>query len=114
MTIDLAREVLHHTLKDNEKQVTVRNIQKAICDHFDLKISDLKSKRRTKDLALARQMAMYLCRKHTSTSYPAIGAAFGGRDHSTVIHASKTIARKSITDPLVKATVERLERQIKN
>ena len=114
MTIDLAREVLHHTLKDNEKQVTVRNIQKAICDHFDLKISDLKSKRRTKDLALARQMAMYLCRKHTSTSYPAIGAAFGGRDHSTVIHASKTIARKSVTDPLVKATVERLERQIKN
>ena len=114
MTIELAREVLHHTLKDNEKQVTVRNIQKAICDHFDLKISDLKSKRRTKDLALARQMAMYLCRKHTSTSYPAIGAAFGGRDHSTVIHASKTIARKSVTDPLVKATVERLERQIKN
>ena len=114
ITIDLAKEVLQHTLRETEKQVTVRNIQKAICDHFDVKISDLKSKRRTKNLALARQLAMYLCRKFTATSYPAIGAEFGGRDHSTVIHADKTIARKAVTDPLIKATVERLERQIKN
>ncbi len=114
ITIDLAKEVLRHTLKDNEKQVTVRNIQKAICEHFDVKISDLKSKRRTKNLALARQMAMYLCRKFTSTSFPAIGAEFGGRDHSTVIHASKTIEQKTVTDPYVKATVDRLVRQLKN
>ena len=114
ITIDLAKEVLRDTLKDNEKQVTVRNIQKAICDHFDLKISDLKSKRRTKDLALARQMAMYLCRRFTATSYPAIGAEFGGRDHSTVIHASKTIAKKAVDDPSIKATVDRLVRQLKN
>ncbi len=114
ITTELAREVLRHTLKDNEKQVTVRNIQKAICDHFDLKLSDLKSKRRTKNLALARQMAMYLCRKFTGTSFPAIGAEFGGRDHSTVIHASKTIAKKAVTDPHVKAVVESLERQLKN
>lgn len=114
MTIDLAKEVLQHTLKDNEKQVTVRNIQKAICDHFDVKISELKSKRRTKNLALARQMAMYLCRKFTATSYPAIGAEFGGRDHSTVIHASKSIEKKTVSDPNIKATVERLVRQLKN
>ncbi len=114
ITIDLAQEVLRHTLKDNEKQVTVRNIQKAICDHFDVKISDLKSKRRTKNLALARQMAMYLCRKFTSTSFPAIGAEFGGRDHSTVIHASRTIEQKTVTDPNIKATVDRLVRQLKN
>jgi len=114
ITIDLAKEVLRHTLKDNEKQVTVRNIQKAICDHFDVKISELKSKRRTKNLALARQMAMYLCRRFTATSYPAIGAEFGGRDHSTVIHASKTIARKAEDDPIIKATVDRLVRQLKN
>ena len=114
ITIDLAKEVLRDTLKDNEKQVTVRNIQKAICDHFDLKISDLKSKRRTKNLALARQMAMYLCRRFTATSYPAIGAEFGGRDHSTVIHASKTIAKKAVDDPSIKATVDRLVRQLKN
>ena len=114
ITIDLAKEVLRHTLRDNEKQVTVRNIQKAICDHFDVKISDLKSKRRTKNLALARQMAMYLCRKFTSTSFPAIGAEFGGRDHSTVIHASKTIEQKTVTDPTIKATVDSLVRQLKN
>ena len=114
ITTDLAKEVLQHTLKDNEKQVTVRNIQKAICEHFDVKISELKSKRRTKNLALARQMAMYLCRKFTATSFPAIGAEFGGRDHSTVIHASKTIEKKTVTDPYVKATVESLVRQLKN
>ena len=114
ITTDLAKEVLQHTLKDNQKQVTVRNIQKAICEHFDVKISELKSKRRTKNLALARQMAMYLCRKFTATSFPAIGAEFGGRDHSTVIHASKTIEKKSVTDPYVKASVERLVRQLKN
>ena len=114
ITTDLAKDVLQHTLKDNEKQVTVRNIQKAICEHFDVKISELKSKRRTKNLALARQMAMYLCRKFTATSFPAIGAEFGGRDHSTVIHASKTIEKKTVTDPYVKATVERLVRQLKN
>ena len=114
ISIDLAKEVLRHTLRENEKQVTVRNIQKVICDDFDLKLSDLKSKRRTKNLALARQIAMYLCRRYTATSYPAIGAEFGGRDHSTVIHASKTIARKAEDDPIIKATVERLVRQIKN
>ena len=114
ITIDLAREALKHTLKENEQRVTVRNIQKAICEHFDVKISDLKSKRRTKNIAVARQVAMYLCRKYTATSYPAIGAEFGGRDHSTVIHASKTIARKATTDPEIKATVERLERQLKS
>lgn len=114
ITIDLAREALKHTLKENEKRVTVRNIQKAICEHFDVKISDLKSKQRTKKVAVARQVAMYLCRKYTATSYPAIGAEFGGRDHSTVIHASKTIARKTTTDPDIKATVERLERQLKS
>ena len=114
ITTDLAKEVLRHTLKDNEKQVTVRNIQKAICEHFDVKISDLKSKRRTKNLALARQMAMYLCRKYTGTSFPAIGAEFGGRDHSTVIHASKSIEKKTVSDPSIKATVDRLVRQLKN
>ncbi len=114
ITTDLAKEVLRHTLNDNEKQVTVRNIQKAICEHFDVKISDLKSKRRTKNLALARQMAMYLCRKYTGTSFPAIGAEFGGRDHSTVIHASKSIEKKTVTDPSIKATVDRLVRQLKN
>lgn len=114
LTIDVAKEALRHILKDTEKKVTVQNIQKAICDHFDVKVSELKSKRRTKNLALARQMAMYLCRKFTSTSFPAIGAEFGGRDHSTVIHASRTIEQKSVTDPHIKATMDRIVRDLKN
>ena len=114
ITIPLAKEVLRHTLRDNEKQVTVRNIQQAVMDNFDVKLSDLKSKRRTKNLALARQVAMYLCRKFTSTSFPAIGAEFGGRDHSTVIHASRTVEKKILIDSNLKATVDRVVRQLKN
>jgi chromosomal replication initiator protein len=56
---------------------------------------------------------MYLCRKHTSTSFPAIGTMFGGRDHSTVIHASKTIEQKIKNDPTMRATLERIEKSLK-
>lgn len=114
ITIPLAKEVLRHTLKDNEKQVTVRNIQNAVADHFDVKVSDLKSKRRPKNQVLARQVAMYLCRKFTSTSFPAIGAEFGGRDHSTVIHATRAVEKKLLGDSNLKATVDRVVRQLKN
>jgi chromosomal replication initiator protein len=87
ITLELTKEVLRHTLKSAEREVTIENIQKTICDFFNIKIGDLKAKRRTQNIALPRQVAMYLCRKHTETSCPAIGDKFGGRDHSTVIHA---------------------------
>lgn len=114
ITIDLAKEVLRHTLSQSEKAVTVENIQKTICDHFNIKIAELKSKRRTRNVALPRQVAMYLCRKYTDNSFPVIGYKFGGRDHSTVIHASKSIERKIREDPSMQATVARLERDLKD
>jgi len=71
----------------------IKNIEKkTICDYFNLKIGALKQKDGLR-IALPRQAAMYLCRKYTETSFPAIGDKFGGRDHFTVIHASKTIER---------------------
>ncbi len=112
ITIDFAKEVLVHSLKNAEREVTIESIQKTICDYFNIKIGDLKAKRRTQNIALPRQMAMYLCRKHTETSFPTIGDKFGGRDHSTVIHASKTIERKIKEDPHMLNTIEKLERNL--
>jgi len=114
ITVELAREVLQNTIRDSDREVTVENIQKTICDFFNIKLGDLKSKRRTKNIALPRQVAMYLCRKHTSNSFPTIGDKFGGRDHSTVIHASKTIEKKLKADPKMQATVERIEKTLRS
>jgi chromosomal replication initiator protein len=112
ITMELTKEVLHNTLKGARRDVTVEGIQKTICEYFDIKLGDLKAKRRTQNIALPRQVAMYLCRKHTDTSYPAIGTMFGGRDHSTVIHASKTIEKKIKEDPNMQTTIEKLERNL--
>jgi len=112
ITVELTKEVLRHTLKGADKDVTVENIQKTICEFFNIRIGDLKAKRRTQNIALPRQVAMYLCRKHTETSFPAIGDKFGGRDHSTVIHASKTIERRIKEDPHMQNTIEKLERSL--
>jgi chromosomal replication initiator protein len=112
ISIDLAKEVLQNTLRGNSREVTVESIQKTICDYYNIKINDLKAKRRTKNIALPRQVAMYLSRKHTATSFPAIGSKFGGRDHSTVIHAAKTIERKIKEDPQMQNTIEKLEKNL--
>ncbi len=112
ITVDLVKEVLQNTLKGAHREVTIENIQKTTCDYFNIKMGDLKAKRRTKNIALPRQVAMYLCRKYTSTSFPAIGYKFGGRDHSTVIHASKTIEKKIKEDPYMQATIEKLEKNL--
>ncbi|HYJ14293.1 MAG TPA: chromosomal replication initiator protein DnaA [Candidatus Limnocylindria bacterium] len=112
ITIDFAKDVLRNNLKSYEREITVEGIQKSICDHYNLKISDLKAHRRTQNLAFPRQVAMYLCRKHTQTSFPGIGDKFGGRDHSTVIHASKTIERRIRDDPNMQATIAMIERNL--
>jgi chromosomal replication initiator protein len=112
ITIDLAKDVLRNTLNGAKREVTVENIQKTICDYFNIKLGDLKAKRRTQNIALPRQVAMYLCRKYTEASFPGIGDKFGGRDHSTVIHASKTIERRIKEDPHMQSTIEKLERNL--
>ncbi len=112
ITVDLAKEVLHNTLRGARNEITVEGIQKTICEYFNIKVGDLKAKRRTQNIALPRQMAMYLCRKHTETSFPVIGNKFGGRDHSTVIHASRAIERRIKEDPHMQMTIEKLERNL--
>ena len=81
------------------REITVEEIQKAICKHFNVKVGELKSKRRSKDIVLPRQVAMYLCRKYTAEPYSFIGFKFGRREHSTVLYALKSINKKLAKDP---------------
>jgi chromosomal replication initiator protein len=89
--LDLAKESLKDLIGAVNRQITVENIQKTVADYFKIKVADLFSKKRTRAIARPRQVAMWLCREVTSHSFPEIGDAFGGRDHTTVIHAVKTI-----------------------
>ncbi|HEY8516632.1 MAG TPA: chromosomal replication initiator protein DnaA, partial [Candidatus Binatia bacterium] len=112
VTLDFAKEVLQPLLGHRPKAPTVEDVQNAVCEHFGLSLTELKSKRRTQNLVVPRMIAMYLTRKLVSLSFPAIGDAFGGRDHSTVIHAQTTITQRLANDAALRTTVERLERAI--
>jgi len=111
ITVDFAREVLQNVLRGkNDRAITIESIQKAVCDFFNIRPTELRSKKRTRSIALPRQVAMYLCRHYTQASFPVIGDRFGGRDHSTVIHAAQVVERRIREDATFRATVERLER----
>lgn len=94
INLDMAREVLKDILVEKKRDITIEEIQKAVATHFNIKLADIKSSRRLKTMVLPRQVAMYLSRQLTSSSYPEIGDRFGGKDHSTIIHAIKKIESK--------------------
>ena len=112
ITVDFAREVLQNVLRPQKRAITFEEITTAVCDHFSLRPQDLRSKRRSKNVAMPRQLAMYLCRRLLGASFPHIGEVFG-RDHSTVIHATTVTERRIKEDPAFQATVERLERTVR-
>lgn len=91
ISLDFAKEALKDLLALQDKMVTMENIQKTVAEYFKLRVVDLKSKRRTRSIARPRQMAMALSKKLTNHSLPEIGDAFGGRDHTTVLHACRKI-----------------------
>jgi chromosomal replication initiator protein len=92
ISVETAKEALKDILVAQNRQISIENIQKTVADYFRLKMVDLLSKKRTRNLTRPRQMAMALARELTTMSLPEIGNAFGGKDHSTVIHACKTMA----------------------
>jgi chromosomal replication initiator protein len=104
--------VLQAVLGPARPAITFDDIAGAVCDHFSLRTADLRSKRRSKNVAMPRQIAMYLCRRLMNASFPHIGELFG-RDHSTVIHATTVTERRIKEDTGFQATVERLERTIR-
>ena len=92
-----------------DHEVTVEQIPKATCKYFNVTLGSLKSKRRSTDIVFPRQVAMYLCRRHTSLPFSSIGFKFGGREHSTVLHALKIIEKKISQDPRILARILNLE-----
>jgi chromosomal replication initiator protein len=112
ITTDFARQALRDLIRTHELKPDIEMIQKTVSDFFHIRLADLKSKKRTQHIAFCRQVAMYLCRKMTDSSFPAIGEAFG-RDHSTVIHANNLIARRIANDSAFRFSIEKIERELK-
>jgi chromosomal replication initiator protein len=96
--IELAKDTLQDLTLFQERKISIENIQKTVADFYNIRISDFKSKRRTRQIARPRQIAMSLAKELTSLSLPVIGEAFGGRDHTTVIHACKKVFELTKTD----------------
>ncbi len=96
--IELAKDTLQDLTLFQERKISIENIQKTVADFYSIRISDFKSKRRTRQIARPRQIAMSLAKELTSLSLPVIGEAFGGRDHTTVIHACKKVFELTKTD----------------
>ncbi|MCB9655263.1 MAG: chromosomal replication initiator protein DnaA [Deltaproteobacteria bacterium] len=111
ITIEIAKDVLKDIIPGTGQALTCDTIVKQVANHFDLKVTDLKSPRRGRAIALPRQIAMYLCRKHTGASYPDIGNALGGKDHTTALNAFKRIESR-LNEPEVRHHVEQVERTI--
>jgi chromosomal replication initiator protein len=108
INMNLAREVLSRLLESSVREISPDTILKAVSEHYGVKISDLRSGRKHKVIALPRQIAMYLMREMTSCSFPDIGQRFGGRDHSTVMYAVKMIEKKSKDDVSLRNSIEAL------
>lgn len=109
---EYTREILRDVLAVHDRQVTIETIQKVVAAHYQLRVSDLLSKRRTRNIARPRQLAMFLTKSLTQHSLPEIGEAFGGRDHTTVIHACRKIESLCETDARLRDDRARLLRQL--
>jgi len=112
ITVAMAKETLRDLLGDRQKIISVENIQKAVAQFYNISVSDLKSSKKLKIYSFPRQISMYLCRQMTKASFPEIGAKFGGKDHSTVIHAFRQIEKKISEDREIKKTVESLRNEL--
>jgi chromosomal replication initiator protein len=110
ITVDLVKDVLKDLLRTNSRKITIDEIQKKVVEHYNIKLSDMHSPRRSRSIARPRQVAMYLAKSITTRSLPEIGRKFGGRDHTTVIHAIKTIEEIMVNDPSLAEDIELLTR----
>lgn len=113
VTTDLVAEALKDVFPNNKtKEVTMEVIQEIVSSYFKIKIEDLHAKKRTRNIAYPRQIAMYLCRELTDTSLPQIGNFFGGRDHTTVLHACDKISKEKISDAKLSGILHELIERI--
>ncbi|MDP2940456.1 MAG: chromosomal replication initiator protein DnaA [Candidatus Omnitrophota bacterium] len=113
VSLGLAQEVLKDLVKESQRKITIDAIQKHVTDFFGVGLQDMKTKRRNKNIVLPRQIAMYLARELTNLSLPEIGAGFGGKDHTTVLHSWNKIKNGLNKDAQLKDCVEKITREIK-
>ncbi|MBK07279.1 MAG: chromosomal replication initiator protein DnaA [Deltaproteobacteria bacterium] len=114
ISLAMAKEVLRNLLPERPSTLTIEGIQRCVADHYGVKISDLKSSERRKQVLIPRQVAMFLCRKLTKGSYPEIGVRFGGKDHSTVINACQKIERLAKREQEFRAELLLLEARLQS
>ncbi|MDP7650701.1 MAG: chromosomal replication initiator protein DnaA [Rhodospirillales bacterium] len=112
ITLETTKEVLHDLLRANDRRVTIEEIQKRVAAHFNIRMSDMHSARRARSVARPRQVAMYLAKQLTSRSLPEIGRKFGGRDHTTVMHAVRKVDELRDHDSGFAEDVELLRRML--
>ena len=113
VTLELAKEALEDLLALNRRQVSIEVIQKTVADFFKIKVADMYSKRRHAHIVLPRQIAMYLAKDLTQKSLPEIGEAFGGRDHTTVLHAMRKITEQRQHDPELNHQIHVLQQTLR-
>jgi chromosomal replication initiator protein len=112
ISIDMAQEVLKDLLRANDRRVTIEEIQKAVVEHYSIRMTDMTSARRSRAVARPRQMAMYLAKHLTPRSLPEIGKKFGGRDHTTVMHAVRQIEKLTAEDRVLADDLDALRRKL--
>ncbi|MFA4830034.1 MAG: chromosomal replication initiator protein DnaA [Thermodesulfovibrionales bacterium] len=111
--VEMAKNILKDFIQDDEKPITVEHILKTVCEYFGLKMQDIKARKRTKEVALPRQIAMYLSKQLTGGSLSDIGKNMGGKDHATVIYACKQVEYKKSKDENFNRMIETLLHKIK-
>ncbi len=112
ISIEATQDVLHDLLRANDRRVTIEEIQKQVANHFNIRLSDMHSARRARSVARPRQVAMYLAKQLTARSLPEIGRKFGGRDHTTVMHAVKKVDELKGLDSGFAEDIELLRRML--
>ena len=112
ITLETTQEVLHDLLRASDRRITIEEIQKKVAEHFTIKLAEMSSARRSRQVARPRQIAMYLAKQLTSRSLPEIGRKFGGRDHTTVMHAVKKVEELKDSDQNFAEDVELLRRML--
>ncbi len=113
VTVEMAKRVLQDVIRNTERKVTIDDIQSKVAERFQVRITDIKSKKRTRNLVQPRHIGMYIAREITQLSFPEIGSLFGGKDHSTVIHACKQIEKEKEQNLTLKTTIESLILELK-
>jgi chromosomal replication initiator protein len=112
ISTSLAKDVLKAYVQVTQKEISVARIAEIVCQYYDIDEQSLNSSKRTRELAQARQVAMYLAKQHTKLALAAIGAAIGGRNHATVLHSFKQVTNMLDTDKLFRGQIEEIEKMI--